>query len=102
MRDSARCGFQNGGLEFVEDVAVIANLAIEIHQLDGEVDPLGRAVGSLRGKDVLFPQDGRLAVDEKSRPLVVVGDHAIAENDPLAGFQFHLERHCGKPFAIAR
>ena len=71
-----------------------------VHQLDGEIHAPGRRIG-LRGRhDVLFAQDGRVALDHKPGALLAVRDEAIAQNETLAAFQLDLETHC-MPFCAA-
>src|SRR5450759_778143 len=70
-----------------------ARIARGVHELDAEIDALGRRVGLFRRHDVFFAQDRRLPLDEQSRALIAIGDQAFAEDEPLAGFQFDLEAH---------
>src|SRR5262245_58442290 len=75
------------------DLVVRARILRRIHQLHRQVDALGRRVGALDGEDVLLAQDRNVALDEEPRALVVVGDHAFAENDALTRLELNLERH---------
>ena len=64
-----------------------------VHQLNGEIDALGRRIGLRRRHDVFFPQDGRVALDQQPGALIAVGHEAIAEDEALACFEFDLEAH---------
>jgi hypothetical protein len=64
-----------------------------VHQLNGEIDPFGRAVSAGQGHDVLFTQDRHLAVDEQPRALIDIGDDAIANDHAFVWFEFDLQRH---------
>src|SRR5215510_7825344 len=61
-----------------------ARIARGVHELDGEIDALGRSVSLLGRHDVFFAQYGGLALDKKAGALIAVGDDAIAENKALA------------------
>ena len=71
-----------------------------VHQLNGEIDPLGRTVGAGQGHDVFFAQDRHLALDEQPRALIDIGDDAIADDHALAGFHFDFESHPGLQFRV--
>src|SRR6476661_4299523 len=75
------------------DFVVGARVIRRIHELDREIDALCWRIGALRGEDILLAQDRNMALDQEPRALVVIGDDALAEDDPLAGFQLDLERH---------
>jgi len=64
-----------------------------VHQLNGEIDPLGRAIGAGQRHDVLFAQDRHLAVDEQSGALIDIGDDAIANDHAFVWFELDLQRH---------
>lgn len=73
---------------------MLVYITAQIHQLDGQVYPLGGTVGGLGRKDVLLAQDRRVTLDEKSGALRVVGDDAIAKDDPFTGLEFNFKGHC--------
>ena len=64
-----------------------------LHQLDGEIDALGRRVGTIAGQDVLLTEDRRRALDHEPGPLVGIGDDAVAEDDALTSLQLDLQSH---------
>ena len=41
----------------------------------------------------LLAQDRRVAVDQQTGPLLLIGDDGFADDDPFAGPQFHLQGH---------
>ena len=61
--------------------------------MHGQIDPLGRRVRGFGRQDVLFAQNRRIALDEETGALIVVGDDGFTDDDPFAGLQFDLERH---------
>ncbi len=75
--------------------AVRGRIARRVHQLDGEIDALGRRVRLLRRHNVFFAQDRRMALDQQPRALVAIGDQTVAEDEAFAGFELDLEAHVG-------
>src|SRR5262249_7953569 len=72
-------------------VVVTTRIARRIHQLDGEIDALGGRVGAIGGHDVPLAQNGDATLDKQARALVVVGDHALANDDPLSALELDFE-----------
>lgn len=75
------------------DVVMGARVARGIHQLEREIDARGGRIGPVGGHDVLLAQDWRGAVDQEAGALLLIGDDGFANDDPLAGLEFHLEGH---------
>ena len=70
-----------------------ARVARGVHQLNRQVEALGRRVGLPGRQNVLLAQDREFALDHQPRALVVIGDHALADDDAFAGLEFYLEGH---------
>jgi hypothetical protein len=93
VRPHARRGPENVAHEREIDVVVGARIFRRVHQLHRQIDALGRRIGALDGEDVLLAKDRDLTFDQETGALVVVGDDALAENDPFARLELDLERH---------
>src|SRR5262245_53156980 len=65
----------------------------QIHELDRDVDLLTGRVGVVRQQDVALAQDRLVALDGKTRALVVVGDERVDGDDALARLELDLECH---------
>jgi len=87
-----RC-MQNVPHQLEIDLMMRGRIARRVHQLDREIDALCRGVGELGCQDILLAQDRHLAVDQQARALVGIGDHAIADNDALAGLELDFQGH---------
>lgn len=74
-----------------------ARVARCVHQLNHEIDAFRRRIGALGGHDVLFAQDGDLSFDQEAPPLVVIGDHALADDNSFAWLEFDLQGHGSLP-----
>lgn len=85
VRPHARCGLDDVADEREIDVVVRARIARNVHELNRQVDPLCRSVGAVRGHNVFFAQDRRASVDQEVGALIVIGQHAFADQDFLAG-----------------
>jgi hypothetical protein len=59
-----------------------------VHQLNGEIDPLGRTIGAGQGHNVLLAQDRHLPLYEQPRALIDIGDDAIANDHAFVRFEF--------------
>jgi hypothetical protein len=94
-RPGARRGLHHVANELEIDVVMRSRVLGEIHQLDREIDALGGRVGGARRQDVFFPQDGDLALDQKPRALIGVGDDAVAQDDAFARLQLDFQGHDG-------
>jgi hypothetical protein len=75
------------------DFVVRARIARRVHQLDREIDALGRRIGALRGHDVLLAQDRDVTLDDKTGPLIGIGHDAIANQDALVRLELDAECH---------
>ena len=92
-RPHARRRLQDFAQQREIDFVVRARVARRVHQLDREIDALGRRVRPLRRHDVLPAQDRRRAFDQDAGTLAVIGDHGLADEHALAGLELHLQGH---------
>jgi hypothetical protein len=67
--------------------------AVHVHELDDEIDPVGRAVGILVAENVLMPQDRHIVVHHELGPARAVGDHGAADDQAFMRFQGNFQRH---------
>src|SRR4051812_189762 len=81
---------------------VLARFARRVHELDRQVDALGRGVGAPRGHDVFFAQDRRAAVHYKTGALIGIGDDAFPDQDALATLELDPKRHGRDPCRLYR
>src|SRR2546430_5766651 len=93
MRPNAGGGSKDVAHQRKVDFVVGAWVPGRVHQLNGEIDPLGRAVGAIGRHDVLLAQDRGFALDHKPGALIRIGDDAVAKDDALTRLQLNLEGH---------
>src|SRR2546427_13048120 len=75
------------------DFVMHARISRRVHQLHGEIDALGWRVCVLDGEDIFLAQDRYVTFDHEPCALVMIGDHAFAEDDSFARLEFDLKRH---------
>jgi hypothetical protein len=94
------CGARHGFLEirdeFIIKANIFRNLSINVHELDGHVDQLGRRIRRFRAEDVLLAQDRRIPLDDEARALVTVADNCSANDNAFVGLQLNFQGH-GRP-----
>src|ERR1700684_212500 len=91
VRPSARGGAQYIAYQLEIDLVMRGRIARRVHELNGEIDALGRRVGEPRGENILLAQDRDLAVDHQARALIGIGDDALADDDALARLKLNLQ-----------
>ena len=70
MRQSARRGLQEIAHELEEGLVLVRGILFQIHQLDGQIDVLGRRIGAGCGENILLAQDRGVTLDEEARALL--------------------------------
>ena len=84
---SAGGGFEDILNEIPVSMVMRGQIAgIDVHELDGEIDPPAGGGGFIFTQDILLPQNGNLVLDQKLGGCFPIGDDRPADNDSFFWF----------------
>jgi hypothetical protein len=94
--DMRPCAGRSGHEFFNEchkSIAVGADIAIKIHQLQNEIDSFCGGVRFGRCHNVSFPHHRNISLNDKAAASIAISYNGPTNDDPLMRFQLNLEGH---------
>jgi len=93
MRPSARGGRHKVFNESHERVTVRTDVAVEIHELQNEIDPFCGCIGLSGRHDIALTHDWHTAFDHKAATRISVPNNGAANHNAFMRFEFDFEGH---------